>query len=222
MDIRHGAILDAITVRNSPLAQRELARRALLWIAFAPRSLEANELTAAVAIHSDTRNVHQFLSMIPMMNTVVDVCSNLIVHDGRTMRFVHFSVAEYILSKAGDPDNSSIAALGIRPNLAQLEMSRVCITFMLFCWFPQGSKFQYPHFSYYAHNNWARHVRAVNAINEELMTLLLMNFEFGAFFECPLPSIAGTETPVWVDYEHELQTKFSPSTIALIFDLPYF
>lgn len=218
MDETYDRIIDIIN--KKPPAQRELARRALLWIAFARKSITADELRAAVAIEIDTRDVHDFLSMIPTIDTVLDACSNLIVDDGRSIRFVHFSVEEYILSKTRKLDSSSIAALGIGPNLAQLEISRVCITFMLYCSVPDGSKFKYPHFSDYAHNNWAWHVRAVNGISQELITLVLMYFDFGAFFASVPPRIAGTETQVWMDYEHELQTKFSPSIIALIFDLP--
>lgn len=191
MDQTYDRIIDLIN--KKPKAKRELARRALLWIAFAGTTLAADELRVAVAIDSDTRNVHEFLSMIPTIDTVVEVCSNLIVDDGYRMRFVHFSVQEYILSKARNPDSSSIAALGIGPSLAQLEMSRVCIMFILFCWLPLDSRFQYPHFCDYAHSNWAWHVRAVNGINHELMTLLLMYFEFGAFFEPTPPRIKGGE-----------------------------
>lgn len=213
IDRTYDRIVDLINKKPKP--QRELARRALLWIAYAQRPLSLRELTAAVAIESDTTSLKAFLPMMPTIETVVDVCSNLISVDNRTVRFVHFSVQEYILSKPRDPDNSSIAALRIGQDLAHLEISRMCIIFGLFCWHPHASGFRYPKFAFYSMNNWMRHVRAVDRINEDLLILILKYFDFGVLFKPLIPSRYDNA----MNYEHETQTKFSPSTTALIFDL---
>lgn len=213
MDRTYDRIIDRIN--NSPKPQRELARRALMWIAYAKRPLSESELTCAIAMESNTRSVEELDSMTPTVGTVIALCSSLIARDNGDIRFVHFSVQEYILSKSRDATITSITALDMAPDRAQLEISTMCITFGLYCWSPNGGCYRYPKFSYYALENWMWHVRAVDGINDELLILILNFFELGPFFRL---TFQYSSPPGW-SHLPEPHTKFSPSTAALIFDL---
>lgn len=214
MDRTYDRIMDRIN--NSPKPQRELARRALMWIAYAKRQLAYNDLTCAVAMESNTRSLEELDSMTPTIGTVLALCSNLVACDRSMIRFVHFSVQEYILSKSRDPANTSITALDMAPERAHVEISTMCITFGLYCWTQSGRLYRYPEYFSYGLRNWMWHVRAVNEINNELLILILKLFEFGPFFKLTLRF----SSPSGWNGLPEPHTMFSPSTTALIFDLP--
>lgn len=227
MDQTYERIVDLINQKPKP--QRELARRALMWISYAQRPLRLEELLFAVAMETNAKSDEELRSMVPTMKTLVDVCTPLITlvdatgvdapgnryFDETTVRFVHFSVQEFLLLKSRDWNNRSMTTLNIGPELAQVEMAQMCITFMLFCYRMDGMFYCYTSLATYARTAWVDHLRAVKQPNENLMMLIVQFFEFGVFTEYHY----GKEEESVV-LGHLERSKFSPSTIALIFDLP--
>lgn len=220
MDGTYERIIDLINKKP----QHELARRVLLWIMYAQRPLTETELTYAVAMETSTRSEDDVKSMRSAMNTLVDVCANLItvnIDDRHTVRFVHFSVHEFLRSKSQNPSNGSTTTLNIDPDIGQVELAQMCITFMLFCGTPTSDcTHEYTAFGEYASTYWMAHVRAVNKINHELTKLIEDYFKFGPLIRNRASSWDAGGVLVWAQYRQEEHTRFSPHIIAHIFDFP--
>ena len=215
-------------IQGKPKPQRILARKVLMWILYAKRPLLLGELIYAVAMEYDTKSTTKLESIVPKTETVVAVCANLIAVDANdeyyldsTVRFVHFSVHEFLLQMLVDAQNpSAVARLKIEPQLANDEVARMCLAFLVFCWNegPDG-KIGYRPLVNYAVPSWSSHVRSLVEISKSTMQLLLTFFEFGVFLDSCYSSRTNDDT--WIhSYQKPPHTNFSPSTIALIFDLP--
>lgn len=75
--------------------ERELAEKALCWIAYSFRPLSADELQEALAIHPEEKDFD--MDALPSMNLILDVCAGLLVHDqeNRKIRLVHSTAQDY-------------------------------------------------------------------------------------------------------------------------------
>ena len=71
----------------------------LMWIAYAQRPITEEEIVTAVAIEKNIEDLGTFRSIRPTAETLLAACTNLVTIDGnRCVRFVHFSVQEFLLS----------------------------------------------------------------------------------------------------------------------------
>ena len=230
MDETYERILSLILSKPKP--QQRLARKVIMWIAYAQKPLPMDELCTAIAINKGTKGLDQLIDATPAADTVLDVCPNLILCDNQGLvRFVHYSVQEFFTS-----GRSEIARkMNIDRDLIHGELAQACVTFLLMCYtttckecFSCTSQelLVYPPFSEYAVTAWLYHIRGTpsRGLNEEFVALIDSFFVFGPmlFLE------EGTRNMCWVDQpvgyvlvkNDREEANFSPRTLALIFNLP--
>ena len=215
LDTTYERIVDKIN--NKPQAQRELAWKALRFITYATQPVSMDTLALALAVKDSTQSLDTLRSSIPTEQTILNACGNLIaIHEDsnvRHVRFVHFSVHEYLSS-----DRSSILHTGyLEYEPAHREIARMCMNFLLIlcaqvrdhCTAVESS------FTKYILHALPRHLLAgnLNSLppNNEIVNLTLSFFE-----KCP-PLLA----PSFDFFEDNLILfTFSPPVLALIFNLP--
>lgn len=210
-----------------------------MWLTHAARPMRLDELAEAVAMETDTKSVEELeTSMVNDYETLVTVCANLVVADTPVrprglsrcgVRFVHYSVQEYLLEASTDissPENhSAVAKLKVEAQLAHAEMARLCITYLMTCGKLDGDETKFSTLFHYADSSWMHHIRFLKEIHKDLLELSLSSFEHGAGFYT-IQSMhyfgRGGRRYDWRIFrcKHEPQTKFSPSDATLIFDLP--
>lgn len=201
-----------------------------MWIAYAKRPLTLEALRDAVAMEANIEDVKMLTSKIPPVELILDACSNLVMLDStnleygsyiswrQTIRFVHFSVQEYILNDSID-DCSTLSILNIKPDVANAEISQLCMVFIMFCWVHKDPSRAYPGLCRYAYNYWDQHTRTLPYINNELMTTIHNFFKSSLFFTLKTFN-RNTEFNCHYIFERDPHTQFSPVLLALIFDLP--
>ena len=99
MDATYESILD--TINAKPQAQRELARKVLIWTAYAREPLRIDDLAYAMSINKSTKKLEDLEPSIPTTESILDACANLVSVDrseNQYVRFVHFSVQEFFTS----------------------------------------------------------------------------------------------------------------------------
>ncbi|KAF8424851.1 ankyrin repeat-containing domain protein [Tirmania nivea] len=232
MDATYERIINMIN--KKPRAHRELARKVLMWIAFAQRPLGINELTTAAAMDQrygallqEHAIVHvepnELLSRRPTPETILAACANLIMIDTENfVRFVHFSVQEFLLGGR----SPVVAGLKLEQEAAHAEMALDCISFLMLFptpisvdpWAPnRGQTILYPGtLANYACLSWPLHIRALSStrLNHELMAVITKFMEFG-----PIIKERHINGRVY-HYQFNHGVRFSPATFALILDLP--
>ena len=206
MDATYERILG--TINHKPRAQRELARKILIWVAYARQPLPIDSLAYAISIEMSTKSLEDLNSAIPTEKSILDVCANLISVDSsknRYVRFVHFSVQEFLKSHGS-------TTLNIEYEVSHREIAQTCMIFLSL--FPKRSEDKLHQYTF---NQWPHHLLAGNLtsrrIDDQIVTLASSFFETGPllFTEQPIPLFSSMETAY---------LKFSPSALALTFDLP--
>ena len=206
MDATYDRILDMI--KKKPQGQRELARRVLICIAYTRSPLPISILSYIVSVKKDTKSLEALESSLPTETTILGACSNLVSIDGNTryVRFVHFSVQEFLTS------DRSRSTFYIGHDFAHRELARMFITLLsiLNCQSLNAYKFLG------ALNNWPFHVLAANLNflpeDDPLVELVSSFLENGPAIRLrarPL-SLSGGGTYL----------SFSLPVFALIFNLP--
>ena len=133
-------ILDVID--NKPLAQRELARNALLFIAYAQKPVSIDILALAIAAKDHTQTLDMLRSSTSTEKIILDACGNLLSIDNtnpeiQQVCFVHFSVHEFFTiqsPKLFHPPSfryKEYKAVVAHRELAHRELAQMCITFLL-------------------------------------------------------------------------------------------
>ena len=228
MDTTYERILDIIKAK--PLPQRELARKVLIWTAHARRPLPIHDLAFAISIEMDMKTPEAIKSSIPTEEAILSVCANLVSVDrskNRYVRFVHFSVQEFLTSH-----HSSTLRMGYE--VGHREIAQACIIFLNL--FPKRSDFlgyisgrlhrspaakPEPQLQRYALNEWPHHLLAGNLNSllpdDPIVALTLSFFKSG-------PGLL-TKQPMdlkGLGYGRKKKTclQFSSSVLMLIFDLP--
>lgn len=185
-----------LRIHARPKPERDLARKVLMWLTHAARPMRLDELAEAVAMETDTKSVEELeSSMVNDYETLVTVCANLVVADTPVrprglsrcgVRFVHYSVQEYLLDASTDissPENhSAVAKLKVEAQLAHAEMARLCITYLMACGKLDGDETKFSTLFHYADSSWMHHIRFLNEIHKDLLELSLSFFEHGAGF----------------------------------------
>ena len=175
-------------ISKKPKAQRLLARKVLMWVAYAKRPLQPIELAQAVAVEPDTNSADMMCKMIPMYDSIFAVCANLVVLDSDFgVRFVHFSTQEYLLNS----QSQNVINLNIGAKLAQAEMARTCMVFTLFChsdYIPPDGEIElvkildYPALMDYVNSAWPDLIHACSSrqdLEDEWLDLAVKFFKFG-------------------------------------------
>ena len=158
MDATYKRILT--TINNKPRPQRELARRVLIWIAYMRSPLQIDDLAYAISIELDTRSLEDLESSIPTKEYILDACANLVSVDkennsdgGRYVRFVHFSVQEFLTS-----ERSTTLSMGYKT--VHREIARTCMLYLTLFPFPKQSASR--RLYWYAFHQWPHHLLAGN------------------------------------------------------------
>ena len=250
MDATYERILN--TINEKPRPKRELARKTLMWIAYARRPLSINELAYAISIEIDTKTLEDLESSTPPEEFILDACANLISVDttywgARYIRFVHFSVQEFLTSH-----RSTTFCMGYE---AHREIAQACIILTLNI-FPKQGDYKYQSdqnavesLLKYSFKEWPRHLLVANInslpANDDRVTFISSFFEEGPTMLTTLPKLDSQFSGYIANYPPDsgyidtgyidtgyidtgyidtgyIDTgfKFSPAVLALIFDLP--
>ena len=252
MDETYGRILEA--VNKKPRAQRELVRKILIWTIYSRHPVPIDMLAYALSIERDTTSLDTLRSSVPTEKTILSACANLIFIDGndtkgniedsdtnrnrRCVRFVHFSVKEFLTSST----SKVIENLRIRYETAHREIAQACMSFLSIthsqplgvCNRTEG-RFR----KLYAELEWPRHLfdgdLSQLSPDDKMVTLTSSFFEQSPTIHAsqflhpvttPLQPLISTSKS-----EHQsimygklaiktLYLKFSTSVLALIFNLP--
>ena len=207
-------ILDSISKKNR--GQYELARRVLICIAYSRSPIPVGLLRYAVAVEEDIENLEALESSLPTETVIVDSCANLITIDenSRQVRFIHFSVQEYLTSAPSPP---GIDAFRPGFELANREIARLFIMVLKVLYSEAPEDFRYVGIEKLLHHvhkldDWQHHLIAgdlgAQPVDDTLLALLTSFFDHSP----PIHSLPPYETPIYL--------SFSPSTLALIFNLP--
>lgn len=133
LDTTYERILDIIN--KKPPAQRELARKALLFITYARRPVSIETLALAIAVKDTTQHLDMLRLSISTEKVILNACGNLISVDEdsdiRYVRFVHFSVHEFLSSHRSGSDNLHTLHLGYQMTrdcaiVHELSINSVC------------------------------------------------------------------------------------------------
>ena len=216
MDATYDRILS--TINKKPRAQRELARRILMWVTYTRKPLPIDALAYAISIEINTNGLGDLKSSIPTHESIIDACANLISVDrgeNPYVRFVHFSVQEFLKSHR-------LATLSIGYEMAHREIVRACILFLTLC--PSRREFLFGRCTpgwwlhLYASNEWPHHLLAGNLrtlpVEDQIVALSLSFFERGPVLLTEQP------TNLWNDRREKIFFTFSPPVLALMFDVP--
>lgn len=155
LDITYNRIMNTINERRE--IQRESALDILAWISTATRPLHFRELQLAVSIEDGDTEVDEegFLDA----KTIVDLCGGLVTteHETGIVRFVHYTVQEYLLPKTFISSRTH-------------KIAKSCLMYLSFGifstrtnpwdWNKEGPT--NPDFGWYAAANWGIHMRAIN------------------------------------------------------------
>ena len=124
-------ILDMID--KKPRVQRELAKKALLFIAYAREPVSIDVLAIAIAAKDYTQTLDGLRSSVSIETKIFHACGNLLAIDstGPDIRqrvcFVHFSVHEFLTSQ----QSKLLYALSLDKAGAHREIARMCMVFLL-------------------------------------------------------------------------------------------
>ncbi len=109
---------------------RYLVSKILTWIIYAQRPLKVEELQEAVGFDIDDKGWDD--AKIPQEDLIMESCRSLIVRDeaDSTVRFAHYTVQQYLLTKAStdrgdDPHNLVIES-------APQYLGHFCVTYLNF------------------------------------------------------------------------------------------
>ena len=216
IDSTYDRILDKID--RKPPAQRDLARKALLFVAYSRGPVLIDVLALAIAAKDHTQSLDTLRSSISTKDIILHTCGNLLSTQNRWTFLVHFSVYEFLTSRR----SKFIHALSLEKEMAHREIARTCMIFLLIlCSHLQDycsdieSRFVWD----YILPELPFHLLAGNldslSSNDEMINLTSLFFETSP----PLlaPSLFDRQPDSYYDYN---LCAFLPSVLALIFNLP--
>ena len=235
MDIHatYERILD--TIDKKPPAQRELARKVLLFVAYAREPISIDTLALAIAVKDHTQDLNILRSSVSTQKIILHACGNLLSVD-QHVHFIHFSVHEFLTS-----DRSRLLHnLSLEYEVAHREIARMCMSFLLilfsqlhdYCEDVESLFAQYI-FSALPHHLLDGNLYSLSS-NDEIINLTLLFFRNSPplLASCdnspPLLASCDNSPPLLAsyyirkdDYFKDLTfLTFSPSVLALIFNLP--
>lgn len=152
-----------------------LAKRTLAWVTFAIRPLTTGELCHALAVELGKKELD--IDNIPDIDTVVSMCSGLVVVDGVSdiVRLVHYTTQDYL----------ELVFMNWKPDPRE-EIASTCLTYVSLDVFRTGHRSAYKREEIeqmtkhnvllsYAALYWSDHVKPVEKAVCELTTAFLRN-----------------------------------------------
>lgn len=143
-----------------PEGNREIAHRALQWLAYAKRPLLLKEVAAAVVVETGVSALspeHSFFEPQDILN----VCSSLVSYSDHIglLGLAHYSVQEYLVSRRIREGRAAFYQILEVP--AHILLAETCLTYLLsFNESGPGDGQKY-HLLPYAADNWYKHLCAV-------------------------------------------------------------
>ena len=215
IDATYERILDLID--KKPSVQRELARKALLYIAHATEPVSIDILALAIAVKDHTQSLDTLRSSISAKEKIFDACGNLLSVDNtdpnnQRVCFIHFSVHEFLTNSQSKL--RLLHTLSLELEMAHREIARMCMNFLLilysqiqdYCTDIESSFANHYILPALPHHLLAGNLNSLPP-NDEMVNLTLLFFEKGP--------------PMLIRYDLEtVFFTFSLSVLALIFNLP--
>jgi hypothetical protein len=191
-----------------PESDQAIAKQVLLWLTFAVRTLQLDELCEAVIIEHDSATIDSEDRLI-YPTDLLRICRSLISFNPSTnhVTLAHSSVQAYLTSSEIKDGPASYFFLD--PSTAQSALIRKCLTYLCFDDFKHGYSERPEHLADlasqwplldYAVGSWPAHARALltddKELDQELKTTLLRFFatsqeprngNFGAWIQQYLP-----------------------------------
>ncbi len=169
-------------INSQPLDHRRLAKYVLTWVAFAKRSLTAEEIRHALAADMGRQLSPVGKDDLYDIPDVVSVCAGLVTFEevSNTARVRHYAVQNFIEAKIsaidGGPDESrQMSAPGSALRVAHGQLALACITYLSFTAFqngrhnagtePKGRLEAYPLYEYAA-GNWSYHAQIASLVQK--------------------------------------------------------
>ncbi|KAJ5823599.1 hypothetical protein N7447_005939 [Penicillium robsamsonii] len=151
-----------------PRARRELARRFIGWVVFAKRRLKIDEVIHAFAVEEDEDYIEEDNFVNP--DLLLRSCVGLVVlHDDMTVAMVHATAYEFFASTV------------LLPHDMEADITETCLRYMCLSPFKEGPctsrvemsrRFHEMLFLDYASRNWARHLKEIENVDEDLKSLV--------------------------------------------------
>ena len=215
IDATYERILE--TIDKKPPAQRELARKALSFVAYARESISINTLALAIATEDDTQSLDMLRSSISTETIILNACGNLLSVDNTHVHFIHFSAHEFLTNH----QSRFIHTLSLGHEVAHREIARMCMIFLLIMYSQidddDSSTDTESSFATYIFSAFPHHLLAgnLNSLlpNDEMINLTRLFFGIGH------PLLAPCDESIFKTITANYFT-FSPSVLALIFHLP--
>ena len=198
-------ILDSTKKESQP--RYELARKVLLCVAYSRSPIRMDFLRYAVSVEDDSEVLEALESSLPTETKILEVCTNLISIDKDNMvRFVHFSVQEFLTSQ-----QSCIGPFDLGPESAHREIARMLITLLknIYSGTLGASLLHHEDILH----EWHFHLLPANlgtlSMDDTMVALVT------SFFEQSPPILISIP-----DQDASAYFRFSPSALALIFQVP--
>ncbi|CAG7976735.1 unnamed protein product [Penicillium nalgiovense] len=151
-----------------PVARRELARRFIGWVVFAKRRLKIDEVIHAFAVESDEDYIEEDNFVSP--DLLLRSCVGLVVlHDDKTVSMVHATAYSFFGSTV------------LLPHDVETDIAETCLRYMCLSPFREGPctsrvqmsrRFHEMLFLDYASRHWARHLKEIEIVEEDLSSLV--------------------------------------------------
>lgn len=151
-----------------PMARRDLARRFIGWVVFAKRRLKIDEVIHAFAVEDDEDYIDEDNFVSP--DLLLRSCVGLVVlHDDRTVAMVHATAYDFFGPKVLPPCDM------------ETDIAESCLRYMCLSPFKEGPctsrvemsrRFDKMLFLDYASRHWARHIKEIESVEEDLKSLV--------------------------------------------------
>ncbi|KAJ5522431.1 hypothetical protein N7527_006546 [Penicillium freii] len=151
-----------------PRARRELARRFIGWVVFAKRRLKIDEVIHAFAVEVDEDYIEEDNFVSP--DTLLQSCVGLVVlHADKSVAMVHATAYDFFGSTV------------LLPYDMEVDIAETCLRYMCLSPFKEGPctsrvemsrRFDEMIFLDYASRHWARHVKEIRSVEEDLESLV--------------------------------------------------
>ncbi len=203
-------------INSQHIDQATLARKVLYWVFYASRPLTILEIQHALAVETGDTNLDE--DNIPEEGLLLSVCNGLVTYEkeGGFLALVHYTFQQYLEQKAES----------LFPE-AQVEIVRVCLTYLSFDEFEQGpcpsdQDFmvrlkQWPLLSY-AVPMWGQHARQGTewACRDLITSFLSQSAKLSASIQ-----VLFARESMGVNYTRRFPSKVSALWLASVYGLEY-
>ena len=145
-----------------------LGLKVLMWVLYSERPLQAEELCHALGVEIGATDLDH--ENIPALRTLLSSCLGLVTVEASssTVRLVHFTLQEHLLSEAG------------LPHTPHSTISEVCLTYLNFEYIRDTSPTVYSAFPeapllVYASHYWWKHAKMGMTENVKMLALKLLD-----------------------------------------------